>query len=373
MRATPELATTYRVKIFGAGSIGNHLAHASRELGWEVVVCDVDQAALIRMQEEIYPSRYGEWDFSIKLCLNSEAPVGGFDLICVGTPPDHHVKLAFQALEEKPSALLVEKPFCTPALDGAQEFYLAARDSSTQVFVGYDHVVGRATKQAEELIQSGIIGAVRTIDVEFREYWGGIFKAHPWLDGPEDSYLGFWERGGGASGEHSHAVNLWQHFAHISGFGRVVEVSAMVHYVKQGKANYDDLCLMNLRTEKGLVGRVIQDVITLPPRKRVRVHGTSGVVEWVSGYNAEGDAVRCLIPGRDDQVYLVPKKRSDDFIEELKHLQARVEQPSTPSDISFERGLDTMLVVAAAHEAEQSLSCIQIDFNQGYTLDALRK
>ena len=170
-------------------------------------------------------------------------------------------------------------------LDGAQELYLAVRNSSTQVFVGYDHVVGKATKQAEELIQSSIIGTIRTIDVEFREHWGGIFKAHPWLDGPEDSYLGFWERGGGAGGEHSHAVNLWQHFAHISGFGRVVEVSAMVNYIKQGKANYDDLCLMNLRTEKGLVGRVIQDVITLPPRKRVRVQGTNGAVEWISGYN----------------------------------------------------------------------------------------
>ena len=363
----------YRVKIYGAGSIGNHLAHAARELGWEVVVCDVDQAALVRMQEEIYPSRYGQWDFSINLCLNSEAPIGGFDLICVGTPPEHHVTLALLALEEKPSALLVEKPFCTPVLDRAQELYLAARDSSTQVFVGYDHVVGKATKQAEELIQSSIIGTVRTIDVEFREHWGGIFKAHPWLDGPEDSYLGFWKRGGGAGGEHSHAINLWQHFAHISGFGRVVEVSAIVNYVKQGKVNYDDLCLMNLRTEKGLVGRVVQDVITVPPRKRVRVQGTDGAIEWVSGYNVEGDAVLCLIPGRDDEVHFIPKKRPDDFIEELKHVQFHIEQPSTRSSISLERGLDTMLVVAAAHEAERNLSSMQIDFNEGYTLDALRK
>ena len=98
------MAATYRVKIFGAGSIGNHLAHASRELGWEVVVCDVDQAALIRMQEETYPSRYGQWDCSINLCLSNEAPVGGFDLICVGTPPDQHVTLALQALEERPAA-----------------------------------------------------------------------------------------------------------------------------------------------------------------------------------------------------------------------------------------------------------------------------
>ena len=38
----------FNVKIFGAGSIGNHLAHASRSLGWNVTICDVDQAALDR-------------------------------------------------------------------------------------------------------------------------------------------------------------------------------------------------------------------------------------------------------------------------------------------------------------------------------------
>jgi phosphoglycerate dehydrogenase-like enzyme len=30
----------YNVKILGAGSIGNHLANASRRLGWNVTLCD---------------------------------------------------------------------------------------------------------------------------------------------------------------------------------------------------------------------------------------------------------------------------------------------------------------------------------------------
>ena len=56
-----------RVKIYGAGSIGNHLAHACRQLGWDVVVCDVSQSALERMKSEIYPARYGAWDAAIQL------------------------------------------------------------------------------------------------------------------------------------------------------------------------------------------------------------------------------------------------------------------------------------------------------------------
>ena len=35
-----------KVKIYGAGSIGNHLANASRSLGWEVDICDIDEKAL---------------------------------------------------------------------------------------------------------------------------------------------------------------------------------------------------------------------------------------------------------------------------------------------------------------------------------------
>lgn len=55
------------VKIYGAGSIGNHLAHAARSLGWSVVVCDVNHEALDRMKSDIYPGRYGQWDSAIGL------------------------------------------------------------------------------------------------------------------------------------------------------------------------------------------------------------------------------------------------------------------------------------------------------------------
>ncbi|KKN62280.1 hypothetical protein LCGC14_0513400 [marine sediment metagenome] len=32
-----------KVKIFGAGSIGNHLAQAARTMDWEVLICDSDR------------------------------------------------------------------------------------------------------------------------------------------------------------------------------------------------------------------------------------------------------------------------------------------------------------------------------------------
>ena len=56
-----------RVKIIGAGSIGNHLSNACRNIGWKVDLCDSDSEALERTKKLIYPSRYGEWDNEISL------------------------------------------------------------------------------------------------------------------------------------------------------------------------------------------------------------------------------------------------------------------------------------------------------------------
>ena len=362
----------HNVKILGAGSIGNHLAHASRTLGWAVTVCDVNDVALQRMKNDIYPMRYGRWDPTIQLVNTSDAPVGGFDLIIVGTPPDTHLPLALSALKENPRAILVEKPLCKPDLELADEFYRAVQDSGVKVFVGYDHVVGRATRETESLVKSGAIGSVVTLDVEFREHWAGIFKAHPWLSGPEDTYLGYWQRGGGASGEHSHAINLWQHFAHVFGFGRVSEVSAMVNYIQEGRAVYDNLCLMDLRTEKGIVGRLVQDVVTIPSRKRAIIQGTEGTVVWVNNYNPEGDAVLLLRPGRPDEILSIPKTRPDDFIEELKHVTGHLTAADyVDSGISIERGLETMLVVAASHLSEKERRRVQVDHSRGFASAAL--
>ena len=88
-----------KVKIFGAGSIGNHLAQASRRMGWSVDICDTDRDALVRTKNDIYPARYGGWDEQISLYEVKDAPVGGYDYIFIGTPPDSHISLATEAVK----------------------------------------------------------------------------------------------------------------------------------------------------------------------------------------------------------------------------------------------------------------------------------
>jgi predicted dehydrogenase len=360
-----------RTKVIGAGSIGNHLSHAARALGWPVDLCDVDPRALERTRSQIYPSRYGQWDDAIRLFDVAEAPRGGYDLIVIGTPPDIHIPLALQALDEGPRALLIEKPVCGPALQGADELRGRADREGIPVFVGYDHVVGKAARMAAELVRTADLGSITTLDVEFREHWAGIFNAHPWLAGPWETYLGFWQRGGGASGEHSHATNLWQHFAQAAGAGRVVEVQATLDTVTDNRVDYDRLCLMNLRSEQGLVGRCVQDVITQPPRKWARIQGERGSVEWLCGREPGVDAVVALLPGRAAAEQRVSKTRPDDFIEELTHIEGALASDPAQSPIALSRGLDTMLVVAAAHLSQQTGKRVRVDYDAGYSRNAL--
>jgi len=351
---TSSATTPRRMKVHGAGSIGNHLAHAARTLGWSVVVCDIDPAALDRMRRELYPGRYGKWDDQIELTLSADAPKGGFDVIHIGTPPESHVPLALAALDEAPGAILIEKPLSPPSMEGVDELIREAGERSALVLVGYDHVVGHGVQKVTELVQAGAIGPIQAIDVEFREHWGGILKAHPWLSGPADTYLGFTARGGGASGEHSHALNLWQHLAHVAGAGAINEVSARMSWLRDGGLDCDRLCMLMLGTENGLLGRVVQDVITVPPRKTAMLYGSGGTLTWIAGPGPNLETVVLSQAGSPEQTFRMEKTRPDDFVRELRHVDALLQRPqdAASSPLSLMRGVETMRVLAKALDQE---------------------
>jgi predicted dehydrogenase len=122
-----------------------------------------------------------------------------------------------------------------------------------------------------------------------------------------------------------------------------------------------------------LVGRVVQDVVTRPPVKRARIQGTRGALELAVNYNPEGDAVLVRPAGEPETIEAFPKRRPDDFIEELRHLEAHLGPDAPPSPLSLERGLETMLVVAAAHESERLGGRVRLDYHRGFTRAAIMK
>jgi predicted dehydrogenase len=363
----------YTVVIYGAGSIGNHLAYACRNKGWDVLMCDVDPEALKRTREDIYPSRYGRWDPSIRLFPLASIPREKFDLAIIGTPPDSHLRLAALALEnDPPRVVLIEKPLCPPSLEGMQKLVDLQRSTGSFVAVGYNHVLTENSRRAGRILGGGTLGDPITISARFREHWGGIFGAHPWLSGPRDTYLGFCERGGGASGEHSHAINIWQHFAHLLGVGRIVEVSAAMDIVSDGVVNYDRICLMNVKTESGLVGDIAQDVVTAPSQKSLRIQGTRGFLEWIVNLDGSHDAVRYGDGKSAQQEEMIKKTRPDDFKGEIDHLEGILKgEDRAHSPLALERGLETMMVVAAAHISHRNKKPVKINYDRGYGVESL--
>lgn len=368
----PQRRDLYSIRIIGAGSIGNHIANAARSRGWRVTLTDNDPAALARARDSIYPGRYGAWDAEIVLADTRQAFAEAADVVFIGTPPDTHVRLALETLDHvKPRVLLIEKPLAGPDLAGCQELLDKALKAGVFTAVGYNHALGMNTVKAEEAIRSGVLGRLETVSARTREHWRGIFKAHPWLAGPHDSYLGYSARGGGALGEHSHAVNIWQHFAHVAGAGRVAEVSASLDIVREDGADYDRLALLTLRTEEGLLGDVIQDVVTSPTEKSARLQGSAGFIEWRVDYRPGRDAVVSGTIGEEPREELIAKTRADDFRVEIDHLAAVMEGKVKQSPIALERGLDTMMVIAAAFRSQALGRRVRIDWSRGHVPDAI--
>jgi predicted dehydrogenase len=362
-----------KVKIIGAGSIGNHLAYGCRQQGWEVTLCDLDPIALERTKNEIYPSRYGRWDETIRLTHPDEISKECFDLVIIGTPPDTHIGIALDVLKQcPPKLLLIEKPLCPPSMKNCVQLRTQAQELGVQVLVGYNHTLTPNTQLAEKWLLAGSLGKVLTIHAQIREHWQGIFKAHPWISGPEETYLGYTERGGGALGEHSHGLAIWQHFAKLSGHGRIIEVSAMLDMVEEHGASYDRLAQLNLRTESGLIGLLVQDVVTEPADKQLRIQGEKGYLDWFINFKPGVDAVKLQLQGEPEHCQYFEKTRPDDFQPEIAHVGTLLANPKQASPISLEQGMETMLVIAAALRSHETKRAVRIDYDRPYGYESLQ-
>jgi predicted dehydrogenase len=172
-------------------------------------------------------------------------------------------------------------------------------------------------------------------------------------------------------GEHSHAINIWQHFAHVAGAGRVCEVSANLDIVKDDDLDYDRLALITLKTENGLLGDVIQDVITLPTEKSARLQGTEGALEWVVNYQPGVDAVLSYQIDGSKEEKAFPKTRADDFKAEIDHIHRILTGEILDSPIELGRGLDSLMVIAAAFKSNALGRRVNIDWAKGYAAEAL--
>ena len=339
-----------KVKIYGAGSIGNHYAYGCIKKGWKVTVTDKDPIALERMKNKIFPSRYGFWDSGINLELNNNDNY--FDIIIVGTPPESHLKIAINILKNKnrPKILQIEKPLCTPDLKLLDEFnLLRKKNKNVQIFGGYNHLLTYNTLLSEKIIKNEKFGEVLGLNSFNNEDWTTIFNAHFWLKSPKDTYLGFYEKGGGALCEHSHALSAWLHYSNYLDLGKLDKILSKIKFKKKNKMHYDEISTLILQTNKNFVGTVSQDVITYPSEKKIRIQFSNGYLESYINYDKSNDAV-FFACNKKNRKYLIKKERPDDFLGVINHLEKaiKIKDLYKESPISISRSIDTMKVIQAA-------------------------
>jgi predicted dehydrogenase len=149
-------------------------------------------------------------------------------------------------------------------------------------------------------------------------------------------------------------------------------MSAFMDIVADGTVNYDRICLMNVKTEQGIVGDIVQDVVTEPAQKAARIQGTNGFLEWVVNLDGDHDAVRYWDGDGDVQEETFRKSRPDDFKREIDHIEDILNgKDPSGSPLSLERGLETMLVIAAAHLSHRHRRTVRIDYERGYRPESI--
>lgn len=339
------------ILIFGSGSIGNHFANACRKMKFAVNVTDVSSDALLRMKNKIYPSRYLKWDNKIKLINYSNVfqLKKKFDLIIIGTPPATHLRLIEKISKylnfEK---LLVEKPFTTYKLNFNQK-KIKLLTNKKKIFVGYNHSISESFSYFKKLTKKINKKNIKLIEVNWREGWKGILKAHFWNSDEFSSYLGDLSKGGGSIHEHSHGIHLLVCLSKILNFkipNKMTKFKSIRYNHKNKNIYYDNYFNVNWECD-GFVINYITDLISEPANKSISIYTSKTKYELIFNYNKKYDLVKKTIIKSDlVKSKYFKKKRSTDFINEIIHInKINNNKKYLNSFINITKGMETQYLI----------------------------
>jgi len=330
-----------KILIFGAGSIGNHFANASLKKNYEIYVTDIDNSALKRMKEKIFPSRYKKWDDKINLIdyKNIFKTSLYFNLIIVGTPPETHLYLAKKILKNlKFKKILIEKPLCS----FNQNFIDFKKINKNNIYCGYNHSVSKSILYFLKLIKNNK-NKLNFLSVSWNEGWEGILKAHFWLKSEYESYLGNFKKGGGALQEHSHGLHLTililEFFSKLEEF----KINKIINFSKKGKLSYDNYALIEFLSKK-IRSVYNTDLISNNSNKSAIIAGNNLKIQWIHNYKKNFDAV-IYNNGNKKIIKLFKKNRADEFITELSHIEKSNKKNYFFSNIKLDNAIKTVMLI----------------------------
>lgn len=244
-----------RVALVGAGSIGSIHYQALTEFAKVSVVGIVDELQELRAK---YESKGVRSYATLSELAEKESP----NAVLIATPPQSRLDIAREAFRLGLHQLH-EKPLGFDLAQAQAIADLAAAHPDLVVSVGYCHHFVPAVVRCKELIESGALGSICWINVDFVSRFEGA--EHHWF--LNKSLAG----GGSCMGVTCHSIDLFIHLA-----GAVAKSSGVIQHDWPGKSESSDAIL--LQSMNGTLGTLKSSYNSSLSRAAFEIVGTEGTV-----------------------------------------------------------------------------------------------
>ncbi|MBM4134038.1 MAG: Gfo/Idh/MocA family oxidoreductase [Nitrospira sp.] len=315
----------FRVFVVGCGSIGRrHLANL-KSLGIRDLI--VHDSAAERAQLVVGES--GVRAVSTLAEGLDAKPVA----VVVCTPPHMHVQVARDAVMAG-ADVLIEKPI-SDRLEGLEALVEVSAERGRVIMVGYNLRFHRGLRRMRDLVLSGAVGKVLTLQAEFGYH---LASWRPKMD-YRKGYFASENSGGGVLLDVSHEIDYVRWIA-----GEVHSVYAVAEHVSPLEIDTEDVAFLSLRFAGGHLGQVSLDCLQPGYSRWCKVTGSEGALAWEHGQGLrswENGAWREIEPAQDI---------GETYLREMEHFLACVQRRAAPSVDGIE-GMQVLRIVLAAKES----------------------
>ena len=309
-----------KILIFGSGSIGTHHTNAAISLNCEVYITDKKSSQLINMRDNIYPSRYGKWNNKIK-CIPYKLVFKlkhKFDIIIIGVPPSSHLKLIRLCQKNfKFKKILVEKPLC---VYNENFNFLKKKEFKDKIFCGFNHSISRSFLHFLKILKKNLYknNSKVQINIDWKESFKLVLKAHPWIKSIRESYLSNYKVGGGVSHEYSHAIHLLIILKEILFRKNTPNFKKDISFKKVGKTKYDKSLIITYLDQRVKLNLFLNSVNN-PPQKRITVKiGNDKSLKWERQLEKQQEIFSIKNGIKKNVKFFINRRK--DFIDEIKLL-----------------------------------------------------
>lgn len=206
--------------------------------------------------------------YGIETFAKIEDALAGVDALVISTPPDLHMVYARMAMENN------KHFFCEASVtdDGMAEVMTMLKSKKVVAAPSCTMRFHPAVKIIKELVDKKSIGKLEAFSAHCGQW---LPDWHPWED-----YRTYYvsKRATGACREIVPFELTWLTWV----LGDFQQVAGMRGKVSDLDADIDDIYQLLLRSNSGLYGHLMVDVLARYPNRSLRLIGSEGTIEWVA-------------------------------------------------------------------------------------------